>query len=145
MRFRFETLLRIRKNQENRIQRDLGTINAHLVRQQEHLSEWQEKNFKSHDEYNRRLESTEDVTALARYDDFFQSAKVHTAHQRRIIQEIEGHVDRKRMELADSMKKRRTLEILRERHLEAWKKEQQRQETAFLDEVAGTRRHRGVS
>jgi len=140
MRFRFETLLRLRKNQENLVQRDLGTINAHLVRQQDRLGGLEEKSQYYREVYNHNVGQITDIGTLTAYDRYFESNKTDSAHQRRIIAEVEKRADSKRQDLAEAMKKRRTLEILRERQFEAVKKEQRRQETAFFDEIAGTHR-----
>lgn len=47
--------------------------------------------------------------------------------------------DRARGELARAMRRRRAVELLRERQHEAWRREQDRRETAELDEIATMR------
>ncbi len=139
MSFRFETLLRLRKNEENAIQRDMGQINTHLYRQQENLETLETFTRQARDGYKQTLAENPDVRRLVLYDRFFDSSRTGRLRQNQVIAEIEKRAEEKRGELAEAMKRRRIFEILKERDWMKRKKEQQRLETALMDEVAASR------
>ena len=139
MRFRFESLLRLRKNEENLVQKDMARINAHLIDQQEKLENLAEVRQESKSHFDQMRKQNPEANLMQLYDDFFQSAKSQGIQQKQIISETEERAAAKRQELAEAMKKRRTFEILQERELLAFKKEQLRRETQFFDEVASSR------
>ncbi|MFQ5483280.1 MAG: flagellar export protein FliJ [Nitrospinaceae bacterium] len=139
MRFRFETLLRVRKNQENLIQRMMGTMQTHLMDQQQRLESMDAATVKNKKEYNAALSRGPDVSMLGVYTGYFKSGLIHRAQQVKVVAEVAAKAEAKRGELALAMQKRRMFELLKERQILAEKKEQFRQETAFLDEVAGMR------
>ncbi|QPJ62530.1 MAG: flagellar export protein FliJ [Candidatus Nitronauta litoralis] len=142
MRFRFESLLRLRKNQENMLQREMGNINTHLVRQKDKLASLQNITAQSREEFNRRIAVNPDQNLLGVYHDFFRGSQVNNAKQAQVISEVEERADSKREELNEAVKKRRILEILEERHQFEVKREMQKREMAEMDEIASTRRMR---
>ncbi len=142
MRFRFEALLKLRKNQENMLQREMGNINTHLVRQKDKLESLKNITAESQEEFNRRIAANPDPNLLGVYHDFFRGSRVNDEKQNLVISEVEERAEIKREELSEAVKKRRILEILEERHKLEVKKERQKREMAEMDEIAGTRRMR---
>ncbi len=142
MRFRFESLLRLRKNQENILQREMGNINTHLVKQKDKLDSLQNITSQSREEFNRRIAVNPDQKLLGVYHDFFKGSQVNNEKQAQVISEVEERAESKREELNEAVKKRRILEILEERHQLEVKRELQKREMAEMDEIAGTRRMR---
>ena len=51
------------------------------------------------------------------YDNFFQGTDIHKKRQDTIISEITVRMEEKRDEVIDAMRKRKTLEILKEHHI----------------------------
>lgn len=142
MRFRFESLLRLRKNQENILQREMGNINTHLVKQKDKLNSLQNITSQSREEFNRQIAVNPDQKLLGVYHDFFKGSQVNNEKQAQVISEVEERADSKRDELNEAVKKRRILEILEEKHQLEVKREMQKREMAEMDEIASTRRMR---
>lgn len=142
MRFRFETLLKLRKNQENILQREMGSINTHLVRQKDKLESLKNITAQSQIDFNQRIAGNPDTNLLGIYHEFFRGSRANDEKQTLVISEVEQRADMKRDELNEAVRKRRIMEILEERHKLKLRKERTKREIAEQDEIAGTRRLR---
>ena len=136
MSFRFDIILRLNKNKENLLQKDMGQINALYQRQQDQKQFLQDTTEKSRNELNQRKRSNVGVETMILYDNFFQGTRIQGERQDKIISEINTKLKAKREEVVKAMRKRRTLEILQERDILKERKIREKKETAILDEVA---------
>ena len=138
MSFRFETLLKLRKNVEDLVQKDFANANGHLLGQQKRLEFMHEVNEESKKELIPRTRGTVDINTMFLYNNFFEGIHIQKKLQKKIIGEISPKVEEKREALAEAMRKRKTLEILKERERLAQQKERKKEETILLDEVAAS-------
>ena len=136
MSFRFDIILRLNKNKENLLQKDMGQINALYQRQQDQKQFMQDTTEQSRNELNQRKRSNVGVETMILYDNFFQGTRAQGERQDKIISEISTRLEAKREEVVEAMRKRRTLEILQERDILKERKIREKKETAILDEVA---------
>ena len=136
MSFRFDIILRLNKNKEDLLKRDMGQINALYQRQQDQKQFLQDTTEKSRNELNQRKRSNVGVETMILYDNFFQGTRIQGERQDKIISEINTKLEAKREEVVKAMRKRRTLEILQERDILKERKIREKKETAILDEVA---------
>ena len=136
MSFRFDIILRLNKNKEDLLKRDMGQINALYQRQQDQKQFLQDTTEKSRNELNQRKRSNVGVETMILYDNFFQGTRAQGERQDKIISEISTRLEAKREEVVEAMRKRRTLEILKERDILKERKIREKKETAILDEVA---------
>lgn len=136
MSFRFDIILRLNKNKENLLQKDMGRINSLYQQQQDRKQFVQDATEKSRNELNQRKRSNVGVETMILYDNFFQGTRAQGERQDKIISEISTRLEAKREEMVEAMRKRRTLEILKERDILKERKIRERKETAILDEVA---------
>ena len=136
MSFRFETILRLNKKKEDLLQRGMGQINAHYQRQKDQQQFMQDAIAVSKDELNQRKRSGVSVETMILYDNFARGTQTHVEKQSKIISEINTKLEAKREEVVEAMRKRRTMEILKERDMLKERKVRERKETAILDEVA---------
>jgi len=134
--FRFDIILRLNKNKENLLQKDMGRINSLYQQQQDRKQFVQDATEKSRNELNQRKRSNVGVETMILYDNFFQGTRAQGERQDKIISEISTRLEAKREEVVEAMHKRRTLEILKERVILKERKIRERKETAILDEVA---------
>jgi len=141
MKFRLESLLRLRKNEEDQVQREFGAIQAHLHNQEQELVDMETRDKRNKDELNQIQGQPQSPSTFMMYDRYFQSVKVLEHRQRQVISEINSKADEKRKHLIEAVRQRRTLEILKERELLRHRKEQAKRETALLDEVASAQWH----
>ena len=136
MSFRFDIILRLNKNKENLLQKDMGRINSLYQQQQDRKQFVQDATEKSRNELNQRKRSNVGVETMILYDNFFQGTRAQGERQDKIISEISTRLEAKREEVVEAMHKRRTLEILKERVILKERKIRERKETAILDEMA---------
>ena len=136
MSFRFDIILRLNKNKENLLQKDMGRINSLYQQQQDRKQFVQDATEKSRNELNQRKRSNVGVETMILYDNFFQGTRAQGERQDKIISEISTRLEAKREEVVEAMRKRRTLEILKERDILKERKIREKKETAILDEVA---------
>ena len=136
MSFRFDIILRLNKNKENLLQKDMGQINALYQRQQDQKQFMQDTTEQSKNELNQKKRSNVGVETVILYDNFFQGTRIQGERQDKIISEINTKLKAKREEVVKAMRKRRTMEILQERDILKERKIREKKETAILDEVA---------
>ena len=136
MSFRFETILRLNKKKEDLLQKDMGQINVHHQRQQDRQQFMQDATETSKDELNQKKRSGVSVETMILYDNFARGTRTQIEKQGKIIFEINAKLVAKREEVVEAMRKRRTMEILKERDMLKERKVRERKETAILDEVA---------
>lgn len=139
MTFRFETLLKLRKNAENLEQREMAEIQNHLYARQNELQDLYSSGTKNKEELQSRLQQSIPGRTLDLYDHYFQSMSLRSSLQERIISETGEKVEAKRSELVEAMRKRRVLEILKDRDILKKKRKFLKDEIALMDEIASTR------
>ena len=139
MTFRFETLLRLRKNTENMEQRSMAEMQNHLYSQSNELKNLKSSGTKSKGEFQARLQQSISGSTLEMYDHFFQSLGVRSGLQEQLISETNEKVEAQRLELVVAMKKRRILEILKDREIKKKKSKALKDEIALIDENASIR------
>jgi len=136
MKFRFETLLQVRKNKENLLQKELGDILAHKQTQQNRQEFMQNTRNSNLKQINHRMTQDLNVDTYVLYNNFFNGNHLQKERQRKIISEVDVRADAKRQELVEVRRKRRTMEILKERDLRAHKKKLAKIETEMMNEIA---------
>ena len=141
MSFRLEALLKVRKNQENMAQRAVGEIQARIVAGEDNLEHIAESSQINQQHMTQRYAQTVDSRTLLLYDAYFNGLSVQAQAEHQSIREATQQVEGKRQELVEAMKKRRTLEFLKEKEIERERAEAQKREIAFLDDVASTQWH----
>jgi flagellar protein FliJ len=134
--FRFETILRLNKKKADLLQKSMGEINVHYQRQKDQQQFIQDATEASKDELNQKKRSGVSVETMILYDNFSRGTRTHVEKQSKIISEINTKLEAKREEVVKAMRKRRTMEILKERDMLRDRKVRERKETAMLDEVA---------
>lgn len=139
MTYRFETLLRLRKNTENLEQKEMAQAQHRLLARQKQLQDMKTTGEEHGKEVQTRLQQTLSGTILGLYDWYFQSLGTRAVVQEHLITESGRQVEAQRTQLVEAMKKRRVLEILKDRELLNARRKMTKEEIAFQDEVAATR------
>ena len=141
MRFRFEALLQIHKNKENLLQKELGVILTHKQTQQNRQDFLKNTRAKKINQVNQRMTQETTIDTHFLYDMFFKGNYLQNNRQKKIISEINTRAEAKREELVEASRKRRTMEILKERDLKQYKKKLAKMETETMDEIASNYWH----
>ena len=136
MKFRFETLLKVHKNRENLLQKQLGDILAHKQKQQNRKDLLKDARKNEIKQVNQRMIKDTSINTYVLYNKFFDGNYLQNNLQETIISEIDTRAEAKREELVEASRKRRTMEILKERDLKQYKNKLAKMETEAMDEVA---------
>ncbi|VAX31409.1 hypothetical protein MNBD_NITROSPINAE05-578 [hydrothermal vent metagenome] len=135
MKFRFETVLKVHKEREDQIKKELGMINTHIQNQTDRLHFMEKIADEKKEELNKTLGQDMNIDKMILYNNFFTGVKLEKTRQELVIQQVTEKLNLKKQDLVQSMMKRRTMEILKERELTAFKKKQQKTEIALNDET----------
>jgi len=135
MKFRFETVLKVHKEQEDQIKKELGMINTHIQNQKDRLRFMEGIADEKKEELNQTLGQDMNIDKMVLFNNFFTGVKLEKTRQEQVIQEVKEKLNLKKQDLVQSMMKRRTMEILKERELLAVKKKQQKTEITLNDEI----------
>ena len=141
MRFRFEALLQIHKNKENLLQKELGVILTHKQTQQNRQDFLKNTRENKINQVNQRMTQDTTIDTHFLYDMFFKGNSIQNNRQKKIISEINTRAEAKREELVEASRKRRTMEILKERDLKQYKIKLAKMETETMDEIASNHWH----
>ena len=136
MSFRFESILKLNKNKEDLLQRDMGKINAMIQKQKDSQNFMQEVTENKKEEFNQKKRQNIDVRTMILYDNFFRGTQIHKTRQDTIISEINVKLEAKREEVVEAMRIRKTLEILKDRNKIKEKKLREKKDLAIQDENA---------
>ena len=114
----------------------MGQIN-NLIQQQKDSKSFIHKVMenKKH-ELNQKKRENIDLKTMILYDNFFRGTEIHKKRQDTIISEITIKMEEKREEVIDAMRKRKTLEILKDHHLLKKRKLQKKKDLSIQDEIA---------
>jgi flagellar FliJ protein len=138
-RFPLDPLLRQRQREEDALKRELGALEFARREIEDRLAARQSEIAGGKASLRSSLVGRLDVAALR------QQATATVAVDRlarRTVIDLAGHIqriERARAALVEAARRRRAIEMLRERRLEEWKATRDRAETAFLDELATSR------
>ena len=136
MKFRFETLLKVHKNRENLLQKQLGDILAHKQKQQNRQDFLKNTRKNKINQVNQRMTQDTTINTHFLYDMFFKGNSFQNNRQETIISEIDTRAEAKREELVEASRKRRTMEILKDRDVEQYRSKLAKMETESMDEIA---------
>ena len=135
MKFRFETVLKVHKEKENQIKKELGVINTHMQNQMDRLRFMEGIADEKKEELNHIMGQDINIDKMVLYNNFFTGVNLEKVRQEQVISEVTEKLNLKKQDLIQSMMKRRTMEIIKEREQTAFKKKQQKIEIALNDEI----------
>ena len=133
--FKLEALLKQRKREEQQCQRRLAEHAAIVNAAEEAVRRINESVRAGHDDVRRHLMGKLDMGFLTAHRRFMG------AMQRQVIELVQKVVQaKKRLEevrtrLAEAARRRKAIEILREKQFDRWRMQQARAETALGDEI----------
>ncbi len=134
--FRYAVPLRQAVTHEQACQRQLAELLRAKLIFEGQLRQMQQTISDAKHQLGERLTGSVDLKAVGEVARF---AGDSTIRGREIVQrlaELERRISAARQTLLEATQRRRSFELLRDRDERAWKKQQQRKESAVLDEVA---------
>jgi flagellar export protein FliJ len=134
--FRYESILKLNKNKEDLLQRDMGQINTMIQKQKVGQKFMKEVTENKKEELNQKKRQNIDIRTMILYDNFFKGTQIHKTRQDTIISEINVKLEAKREEVVEAMRKRKTLEILKDQNRRKERKLREKKDLAIQDENA---------
>jgi flagellar FliJ protein len=134
--FQLEGVLEHRKNFEAEKQRALAAVLAQMQALKTELSDLDQLARSAvSDLRENRLTGNLDLSFLAAHRRFSGSVQRKALALAQKMALVQREIDKARSELAEAAKQRKIIEKLRERQLERWKNQQNRQEAEELDDI----------
>jgi len=127
--------------QEEEKMKEFGSFERVRARERGLLNDLQEALFASREEMNARAGSREGLSSQEAqlYLSYFgaQTAKIRYQHD--LLKKLDIGVRRKRTEMTFAINRRKIMDRLKEKHIEAEDQEARRTESFLIDEIAGAR------
>ena len=137
--FNLEPLLNHRRYQEEILQKELADLKIRLESENEKLWVLREKKRKTVLQLQKKHTGGRPASEIKLYIDFVEQLSKEMDAQMQKVLSAERDFSRKRQELVAAVKKRKILDRLKEKGLQAYQKEQLKKERSVMDEVAGQR------
>jgi flagellar FliJ protein len=136
-RFNLEPLLNHRRYQEEILQKELAGLKTRLAAEKNQLRVLKKKKRRYLGQLQLKQQSGRPVSEIKLYLHFVDhlSEKMDAQNQR--VLRAEKGFNLKRQDLIEAMKKRKTLEKLKEKGVQAHQQKMLKKERDFMDEVAG--------
>ena len=138
-RFNLESLLNYRRYQEEILQKELADFKNLLVKLEQQLRQLVQARRKASLELHQRQKKGGTVCGLMMYFRYLDRLAADIEKQKRLVGQVRKQFEQKRRELLDIVKKRKTLEKLKEKGLKVFQQQQLKKERDLLDGVAATR------
>lgn len=137
--FRYETVLRQRRNVEDQRQRELAQHLRGKMILENQLRQMQQTIRDSKQQMGTGLVGTVDLAGIGRIAQY--SAQVRVRGQQIAVQlaQREKQIIEARQRLLEATRQRKALDILRDKHYRRWVAEQNRRETVELDDLTNQR------
>jgi len=137
--FDLSALLMLRKRDEERVMQLLADKNREIIAKQQNLDSATSALKELQSSEKKRRGGNETVLELRYSVAYRYKLKADILAIGRAIQGLQGEADRIRQKLTVATQSRKALELIREQKQLAWKKEKNRFEQNFIDDVAQQR------
>ncbi|QQE11191.1 flagellar export protein FliJ [Planctomycetota bacterium] len=134
--FKLDALLKHRCTEEEKCQRDLSRLLRSKMIFEDELRKMQQTITESKHQLGDGLVGKINISRVAEFASYSGQTTMRGHHLVMKMAELEQHIQIARQKLLEATKKRKALELLRDKQKEAWIREQNRRETAELDEIA---------
>ena len=135
-RFNLEPLLNHRRYQEEVFQKELAGSKIRLAAEKDKLWVLRQKKRKYVQQLQEKQTDGRPASEIKLFVDFVDQLSKEMDTQRQNVLEAERDFNLKRQDLIAALKKRKTLDRLKEKGLQAYEREQFKKERSFMDEVA---------
>ena len=135
--FNLESLLKHRCYQEEILRKELADLKMRMEAEKDRLKALRQKKHKTLLALRQKQSDGLRTSEIKLYNDFLDQLSKEMEVQWQKVMEAERNFNKKRQDLIVAMKKRKTLDRLKEKGLLAYEQELSKKERSFMDEVAG--------
>ncbi len=144
-RFKLETLLNHRRQQEEIRQQELAETERQLADEQERLSRRKREQREKIQGLQAKQKENINVSDIILSMNYIRRLAKSIEDQKKCVRDAGKKVDQKRNELITIVKKRKALEKLKESEIRAHRQKMMQKEGKLMDEVASTRHARKMN
>ena len=137
--FTLQSLLNHRKHIEENLDRELGHIKRSVNNEKRKLENIIKNKIKSTKELQKKQGDGKKVNEIILCFNYLDKLSKDIDKQKRCLKDVEKEYDIKRSELIEVMKKRKTLERLKEKEIKAFNYSEMKVEQDIINEVASNR------
>jgi len=137
--FSLQSLLNHRKHIEENLDKELGRIKRVVNNEKRRLENIGKEKIKCRKELREKQGAGKKVNKIILYFNYLDKLSKDIDKQKRCLKDVEKEYDIKRSELIEAMKKRKTLERLREKEMKAFNYSEMKVEQDIMNEVAANR------
>jgi len=137
--FTLQSLLNHRKHIEENLDRELGRIKRAVNNEKRKLENITKNKIKSTKELQKKQGDGKKVNEIILCFNYLDKLSKDIDKQKKCLKDVEKEYDIKRSELIEAMKKRKTLEQLKEKEIKAFNYSKMKVEQDIMNEVAGNR------
>ena len=141
-RLKLEALLNHRRHQEDICQKELAESERLLADEKGKLSRWKKEKRDNIEILQVKQKQKINVSDIVLSVNYLQRLSENIEVQKQCVREATKKVNQRRQELIIIVKKRKTLEILKEKDRLAYQQKLMQNERKIMDEVASTRNAR---
>jgi len=141
-RFKLEALLNHRRHQEDICQKELAESERLLADEKGKLSRWKKEKRDNIEILQVKQKQKINVSDIVLSVNYLQRLSENIEVQKQCVREATKKVNQRRQELIIIVKKRKTLEKLKEKDRLAYQQKLMQNERKLMDEVASTRNAR---
>ena len=135
--FNLESLLNHRRYRVEVLQKELADLKMRLDAEKDKFWVLREKKRKTVLQLQEKQTDGRPASEIQLYIDFVEQLSKIMEAQRQKVLEAERNFSLKRQDLVAAMKKRKILDRLKEKGLQAYEQKQLKKERSIMDEVAG--------
>ena len=140
--FKLQTLLNHRQYEEEILQKELAESKKAFSTEQEKLRELKRERRNCLSEFQQKQQEIQKAFDMAMFFPYLKQLKEAIDTQISQVKMAEKIVEQKRKDLVGAMKKRKTLDKIKENNMKEYQKKVLQRETRAMDEVAVNRHHR---
>lgn len=134
--FKLQPVLRQRQIIEDQRRRDMAEVLRRKTQLLDQLREFQQTISASKQDLGGSLVGRIDMDRVSQFARFSSQAGLRARQVVGALAVVEQQVQAARARLVEASRARKAMELLRDRYREQWQREQDRRETATLDEIA---------
>ena len=134
--FSLQSLLNHRKHLEENLDKELGQIKRAVNREKRRLESIANEKMNCQQKLQKKQGDGKKINEIILCFNYLDKLSKDFDKQTRCLQDVEKEYDIKRSELIEAMKKRKTLDRLKEKEMKAFKYSQMKVEQDMMNEVA---------
>jgi flagellar FliJ protein len=134
--FRLEPVLRLRGQEEESRQREFADVQRRVVEQEERIESLGEEKSANQARLVDLYREGGNIEAVVEHQRYINTLDIRRAYASRELQRHQAELEKRRQALLEARKKRRGLELLKERRQAEYRRGVEAEEARYLDELS---------